>query len=103
LPRTIAGLASPRRVLEDGPGPAVHDAARVRLAMVLMGKPDTKVSELCKELGVSRQTLCLQRLARRRRSAGWRRVLARKWGDRSGPQTLGRGLCDHHLDTQLRA
>jgi hypothetical protein len=46
-------------VLEDGPGPAVHDAARVRLAMVLMGKPDTKVSELGKELGVSRQTLCM--------------------------------------------
>ena len=25
--------------------------------MVSMGKPDTKVAELCKELGISRQTL----------------------------------------------
>jgi biotin operon repressor len=31
--------------------------AKVRLAMASMGKPDTKVSELCKELGISRQTL----------------------------------------------
>jgi transposase-like protein len=34
--------------------------AKVRLAMAWMGKPDTKVSELCKELGVSRQTLYRQ-------------------------------------------
>jgi DNA-binding phage protein len=31
--------------------------AKVRLAMASMGKPNTKVSELCKELGISRQTL----------------------------------------------
>ena len=31
--------------------------AKVRLAMPSMGKPDTKVAELCKELGISRQTL----------------------------------------------
>ena len=31
--------------------------AKVRLAMASMGKPDTKVGELCKELGISRQTL----------------------------------------------
>ncbi len=31
--------------------------AKVRLAMAAMGKPETKVSELCKELGVIRQTL----------------------------------------------
>jgi hypothetical protein len=37
-------------------GPAVHDDAREGgLAMAWMGKPDTKVSELCKEPGVSRQ------------------------------------------------
>jgi transposase-like protein len=31
--------------------------AKVRLAVASMGKPDTKVSELCEELGISRQTL----------------------------------------------
>jgi len=31
--------------------------ARVRLAMASMGKPDTKVGELCKVLGVSRQSI----------------------------------------------
>ena len=46
--------------------------AKVRLAMASMGKPDTKVSELCKELGVpagplpatSLQTAKLGRMAR---------------------------------------
>ncbi len=31
--------------------------AKLRLAMASMGKPDTKVSELCTELGITRQTL----------------------------------------------
>jgi hypothetical protein len=31
--------------------------AKVRLAMASMGKPETKVSELCQELGITRQTL----------------------------------------------
>jgi DNA-binding phage protein len=32
-------------------------AAKVCLAAASMGKPGTKISELCKELGVTRQTL----------------------------------------------
>ena len=32
-------------------------AAKWRLAMAAMGKPETKVGELCRELGVTRQTL----------------------------------------------
>jgi hypothetical protein len=32
-------------------------AAKLRLAMAAMGKPETKVGELCLELGVTRQTL----------------------------------------------
>jgi hypothetical protein len=32
-------------------------AAKVRLAMAAMGQPETKVSALCRELGVTRQTL----------------------------------------------
>ena len=31
--------------------------AKLRLAMVAMGKPETRVAELCKELGITRQTL----------------------------------------------
>jgi hypothetical protein len=32
-------------------------AAKLRLAMASMGKPETRVGELCSELGVTRQTL----------------------------------------------
>jgi hypothetical protein len=32
-------------------------AAKVRLAQAAMGKPETKVSALCAELGITRQTL----------------------------------------------
>jgi transposase-like protein len=32
-------------------------AAKLRLAMAAMGKPETRIGELCQELGVSRQTL----------------------------------------------
>jgi hypothetical protein len=31
--------------------------AKLRLALASMGKPDTKVSDLCTELGITRQTL----------------------------------------------
>jgi AcrR family transcriptional regulator len=31
--------------------------AKVRLAMAAMGQPKTKVADLCRELGVTRQTL----------------------------------------------
>ncbi len=31
--------------------------AKLRLAQAAMGQPGTKISELCSELGVSRQTL----------------------------------------------
>src|SRR5450759_4725139 len=55
--RTIAGLASARARGRAGGRPFTMTPAKVRLAMASMGKPDTKVKELCKELGVSRQTL----------------------------------------------
>jgi predicted transcriptional regulator len=32
-------------------------AAKVRLAMAAMGQPKTKAADLCRELGVTRQTL----------------------------------------------
>ncbi|MGV8973326.1 MAG: recombinase family protein [Rhodoglobus sp.] len=55
--RTIAGLASARARGRSGGRPFTMTPAKVRLAMASMGKPETKVSDLCEELGISRQTL----------------------------------------------
>jgi DNA invertase Pin-like site-specific DNA recombinase len=55
--RTRAGLASARARGRKGGAPFKMTAAKVRLAMAAMGQPATKVAELCRELGVTRQTL----------------------------------------------
>jgi DNA invertase Pin-like site-specific DNA recombinase len=55
--RTKAGLASARARGRNGGGQFKMTASKVRLAMAAMGHRDTTVSELCKELGVTRQTL----------------------------------------------
>jgi DNA invertase Pin-like site-specific DNA recombinase len=55
--RTLAGLASARARGRNGGRPYKMTAAKVRLAMASMGTPDTKVSDLCNELGITRQTL----------------------------------------------
>lgn len=55
--RTIAGLASARARGRKGGRPYKMTPAKLRLAMASMGKPKTKVGELCTELGITRQTL----------------------------------------------
>ena len=55
--RAKAGLASARARGRKGGAPFKMTAAKIRLAMAAMGQPGTKVSELCRELGVTRQTL----------------------------------------------
>jgi DNA invertase Pin-like site-specific DNA recombinase len=55
--RTKAGLASARARGRTGGAPFKMTPAKVRLAMAAMGQPETKVSALCRELGVTRQTL----------------------------------------------
>lgn len=55
--RTRAGLASARACGRTGGRPYTMTPAKLRLAMASMGKPETKVSGLCAELGVTRQTL----------------------------------------------
>ncbi|QDL99521.1 recombinase family protein [Rhodopseudomonas palustris] len=55
--RTIAGLASARARGRVGGRKAAMTCAKVRLAQAAMGKPETNVADLCRELGVSRQTL----------------------------------------------
>jgi DNA invertase Pin-like site-specific DNA recombinase len=55
--RTHAGLASARARGRHGGRPFKMTAAKLRLAQAAMGKPETKVGELCAELGITRQTL----------------------------------------------
>ncbi len=55
--RTKAGLASARARGRKGGRPYKMTPAKIRLAMASMGHPGTNIGELCKELGVTRQTL----------------------------------------------
>lgn len=55
--RTKAGLASARARGRKGGAPFKMTTSKLRLAMASMGKPETKIGELCLELGVTRQTL----------------------------------------------
>src|SRR5699024_4893799 len=47
----------PEHAAAKGGRPYKMTPAKLRLAMASMGQPGTKVGELCKELGVTRQTL----------------------------------------------
>jgi DNA invertase Pin-like site-specific DNA recombinase len=55
--RTIAGLTSARARGHRGGRPYVMTTSKLRLAQAAMAKRDTRVGDLCKELGVTRQTL----------------------------------------------
>ena len=55
--RTKVGLASARARGRNGGGQCKMTPAKLRLAMAAMGQKETVVSDLCKELGVTRQTL----------------------------------------------
>lgn len=55
--RTKVGLASARARGRNGGGQYKMTSAKLRLAMAAMGQKETVVSDLCKELGVTRQTL----------------------------------------------
>ena len=55
--RTIAGLSSARARGRNGGRPYTMTPAKLRLAQAAMTDRDTKVGDLCKELGVTRQTL----------------------------------------------
>jgi DNA invertase Pin-like site-specific DNA recombinase len=55
--RTKAGLASARARGRKGGAPFKMTAAKVRLAMASMGQKETRVADLCNELGITRQTL----------------------------------------------
>lgn len=55
--RTKAGLAAARARGRNGGAPFKMTPAKLRLAQAAMGKPETKVADLCAELGITRQTL----------------------------------------------
>lgn len=55
--RTKAGLQAARARGRRGGRPYKMTPAKLRLARAAMGQPETKVGDLCAELGISRQTL----------------------------------------------
>jgi DNA invertase Pin-like site-specific DNA recombinase len=55
--RTKAGLDSARARGRKGGAPYKMTPAKLRLAIASMGKSETNVSDLCNELGITRQTL----------------------------------------------
>ena len=55
--RTRAGHASARARGRHSGRPFKMTPAKLRLAQAAMGKPETKVAELCAELGITLQTL----------------------------------------------
>lgn len=55
--RTVAGLASARARGRKGGRPLKMTAGKLRLAMASMGRPETKVGDLCDEMNITRQTL----------------------------------------------
>ncbi|TXM64806.1 recombinase family protein [Methylobacterium sp. WL12] len=57
IERTKAGLASARARGRSGGRKPKMTAAKLRLAQAAMGQPETKVADLCIELGITRQTL----------------------------------------------
>lgn len=57
IERTKAGMAAARARGRNGGRPYKMTAAKLRLAMASMGQKETKVGNLCTELGITRQTL----------------------------------------------
>jgi len=55
--RTRAGLASARARGRKGGRRPKMTPAKLRLAIAAMGKPETNIGDLCRELGVTRSTL----------------------------------------------
>ncbi len=55
--RTKAGMASARARGRKGGRKYKMTPAKLRLAMASMGQPETRVGDLCEELGITRQTL----------------------------------------------
>lgn len=57
IERTHAGIIAAGARGRNGGAPFKMTRAKLRLAQAAMGKPETKIAALCRELGISRQTL----------------------------------------------
>ena len=57
IERTKAGMAAARARGRNGGRPYKMTHSKLRLAMASMGKPETRIGELCTELGITCQTL----------------------------------------------
>jgi DNA invertase Pin-like site-specific DNA recombinase len=55
--RIRAGLAAARARGRQGGAPFKMTPAKLRLAQAAMGQPETRIAPLCRELGITRQTL----------------------------------------------
>lgn len=55
--RVNAGLAAARARGRRGGAPYKMTPPKLRLTMAAMSKPETRIGALCKELGISSQTL----------------------------------------------
>jgi DNA invertase Pin-like site-specific DNA recombinase len=55
--RTRAGLAAARARGRRGGRPYKMTAAKLRLIQAAIAKPETRIGDLCRELGITRQTL----------------------------------------------
>jgi DNA invertase Pin-like site-specific DNA recombinase len=55
--RTRAGMVAARARGRNGSRPYKMTATKLRLAMAAMGKPETRIGELCAELRIVLQTL----------------------------------------------
>ncbi len=60
---------------------------KLRFAMALMGHPETKVSTLCQELGITRQTLYRHILPDGQLRADGKQTTGKTWGSGVEPHT----------------
>jgi DNA invertase Pin-like site-specific DNA recombinase len=86
--RTIAGLMSARARGRNGGRPYKMTIPKLRLAQAAMAKRDTRVGDLCQELGVTRQTLYRFVTPKGGLREDARKLLKRVKGKASSPRRL---------------
>ena len=94
--RTRAGLAAARTRGRYGGRPYKMTTAKLRLAQAAMGRPETKVAELCAELGVARQTLYRFVSPTGELRPDGRRLLDRKGTVTGTAREPDAGICEPH-------
>ncbi|CAN7598992.1 recombinase family protein [Aminobacter sp. LjRoot7] len=83
--REKAGLEAARARGRNGGRPFKMTSAKLRLARAAMGRPETKATDLCTELGITRQTLHHFVGPKGELRADGEKLLARRMAKASGP------------------